>query len=322
MYKYRSLFWPFFLIATGIIWLLIEIRTIPSENLWALAYIWPFFLLAAGVGLILRARWPVARMFISAVLVLGMALSVLFAPQLGWNRAPAWGTFNFGNWGSFNGSVSGSGVVVSQTREVADFQSVVINFPVELTIQQADTTTLKVEAEDNLLPQLATRVSNGTLTIENNQPDWTRRVNPTRPVKITVTVKDLQQVDFPSAGTLTIKNMKTNALQISISGAGTVDLELTAHTLNVNLSGAGNITASGSVDSLNTDISGLGSFAGADLVNQNADITISGAGSATVWTKNRLNVDISGTGSVKYYGSPSVTRNISGLGSVNSQGNK
>ncbi len=55
----RSLFWPFFLIATGIVWLLVELRTIPLENLWALMYIWPFFLMAAGVGLILRSRWPV-----------------------------------------------------------------------------------------------------------------------------------------------------------------------------------------------------------------------------------------------------------------------
>ena len=60
----RSLFWPFFLIATGIAWFLIELGRIPVENLWALMYIWPFFLMAAGVGLILRTRWPVARMFV------------------------------------------------------------------------------------------------------------------------------------------------------------------------------------------------------------------------------------------------------------------
>ena len=57
----RSLFWPFFLIAAGIVWLLIEMHTLPLENLWALMYIWPFLLMAAGVSLILRARWPVTR---------------------------------------------------------------------------------------------------------------------------------------------------------------------------------------------------------------------------------------------------------------------
>ena len=319
----RSLFWPFVLIATAVIWLLVQLHTIPVENLWALMYIWPFLLMAVGVGLILRSFWPVTRMIVSGLTVLGMVLAILFAPKLGWNREPAWGSFHLGDWDNFNGSVAGSGVVVSQNREVADFSSIEINFPVELTIRQGNTPSLTVEAEDNLMPQLATRVSGDTLYIENSQPDWTRRVTPTRPVVIHMTVKDLQQVDFPSAGTLTVEKLKTDHLDLSISGAGTVTLSnLTAHNLTVNLSGAGNITASGSVDSLNTDISGFGSFQGGDLTSQTAHITISGAGNATVWTKSSLNVEISGTGSVKYYGSPSVQRDVSGLGSVTGLGNK
>ncbi len=318
--RHRSFFWPFFLVATGIVWFLIELGRIPVENLWALMYIWPFFLMAAGVGLILRARWLVVRMLVSGLIVLGMLVAVVYAPRFGWNRAPAW---NFINVAEFNGSVRGSGTVVTQNREVADFQSVEINYPVELTIQQGNVPAVTVEAEDNLLPQLATRVAGSTLYIEESQPDWTQRVNPTRPVVIHMTVKDLQNVDFPSAGSLQIKNVETEALRISISGAGTVNLSnLSTHTLTVNLSGAGNITASGTADSLNLDISGFGGFQGGDLASQSVDVTISGAGNATVWAKSNLSANISGTGSVKYYGSPSVQREVSGLGSVNGLGNK
>jgi hypothetical protein len=317
----RSLFWPFFLIATGIVWLLIEMHTIPVDDLWALMYIWPFFLMAAGIGLILRSRWPIVRMFVSGLLVLGMLLAVFYAPQLGWNRAPAWNFFSIGNF--YNGSLRGSGVVVSQTRKVADFNSIEINYPVDLTIQQGSANSLTVTAENNLVPQLATRVSGSTLYIENSQPDWSQRVTPTRPVILHLTVKDLQQVDFPSAGTLTVTKLQTDHLKLSIGGAGSVNLsDLAVHNLTVNLSGAGNITASGLADSLELDISGFGSFQGADLASQTAQIGISGAGNATVWAKTSLNVQISGTGSVNYYGSPQVSREVSGLGSVNSQGNK
>jgi hypothetical protein len=316
----RSMFFPFVLLATGLVWLLVELRTIPAENLWALMYIWPFFLMAVGLSLILRSRWPVARMIISGLIVLGMVLSTVFAPQLGWNKAPSW---NFFNLTGFNGSVRGSGVSISQVRQVADFNSVEINFPVELTIQQGNVTALTVEAEDNLLPQLATRVSGDTLYIENSQLDWSKRVNPTRPVWIHMTVKDLQRVDFPSAGSLRLEKFQADHLELSISGAGTMNLtDLTAQNLTVNLSGAGSVTASGAVNSLNLDISGFGSFRGSDLASQTADITISGAGSATTWVKSSLNVNISGTGSVNYYGSPNVTREVSGLGSVNNRGNK
>ena len=242
---------------------------------------------------------------------------------MGWNRAPAWGSFHLGDFGNFNGSIRGSGVVVSQTRQVAEFNSVEINFPVELTVKQGNLPSLTVEAEDNLMPQLATRVSGNTLYIENSQPDWSRRVNPTRTVKISMTVKDLQRVDFPSAGSLLVEQFNASNLEISISGAGSVNLiDLTARSLTINLSGAGNITASGMADSLNMDISGFGSYQGGDLASQSADITISGAGNATVWAKSSLNANISGTGSVRYYGSPSVQRNVSGLGSVTGQGDK
>lgn len=316
----RSLFWPFFLIATGAIWLLIELRSLPLENLWALMYIWPFFLMAAGVGLILRSRWPVARMFVSAILVLGMVAAVVFAPQFGWNKAPAWSFFT---WTNFNGSVRGSGVVVTENRKLADFSSIEINYPVELTIQQGSATALTIEGEDNVLPQLATRVTGDTLYIENNQPDWAKRVNSTHPVRIKMTIKDLQRVDFPSAGSLQIGTFHTDHLAISISGAGSINLSaLTAKSLTVNLSGAGNINASGAVDNLEMDISGFGGFQGGDLASQSVHVGLSGAGNATVWAKSSLNVDISGAGSVKYYGSPSVTKNISGLGTVNGLGNK
>jgi hypothetical protein len=316
----RSLFWPFFLIAAGIVWLLIDLQRLPIENLWGLMYIWPFLLMAAGISLILRARWPVTRFFVSGLTVLGMLLAVLFAPQFGWNRAPSWSFFNFAD---FNGSVRGSGVVVSQTRPLEDFTNIEINYPVELTVSQGSANSVAVTAENNLMPQLATRVSGSTLYIENSQPDWGKRVNPTRPVILHLTVKNLQRVDFPSAGTLTVGKLQTDHLDLSISGAGSVNLSnLSTQALTVNLSGAGNITASGTADALNIDVSGFGSFNGADLASQTVGISISGAGNATVWAKTSLNASISGTGSVRYYGAPSVSREVSGLGSVTGLGGK
>jgi hypothetical protein len=316
----RSLFWPFILIATGVVWLLLELGTIPVENLWALMYFWPFLLMAVGVGLVLGSRWAGTRPIVSGLIVLGLVLAIVFAPQLGWNKAPAWSSFN---WSDSGGSIQGSGAVVTETRQLADFDSLEVDFPIELTIRQGSSNSMTVEAEDNLMPQLATRVSGHTLYIENSEPDWTKRVSPTRPVRIQATVRNLKRVDLPSAGTLRVETLETDRLEIAISGAGTVTLSnLSAQDLNIHLSGAGNITASGSVDSLSMDISGFGGFQGRDLASQAVDITISGAGSATVWAINDLSVQISGTGSVNYYGSPTVNQSISGLGSVNRSGNK
>src|SRR5512140_690171 len=122
----RSFFWPFVLIAAGLVWLLVEIGTLPVDNLWALMYIWPFLLMGVGVGLILRSRWPATRMFISGLIVLGIVLSIFFAPQLGWNQMPSWSFITFSD---LHGSVRGSGNVISENRQVEDFTAVEILYP-------------------------------------------------------------------------------------------------------------------------------------------------------------------------------------------------
>lgn len=316
--RMRSLFWPFFLIAMGIVWLLINLGIIAAANLWALANCLPYLLLALGISLILRARWPIAGMIVSGLIVLGMLLGIVFAPQLGWNSAPGWG------WGiNSGGTVPGSGRVVTETRTVANFTSLSIDFPAEVTIQQGNTQSVRLQAEDNLLPQLSTRVSNGVLYIEDGEPRSSRRVYPTKAVQISLTVTDLKGMDLPSAGTAHIEGLQTNSLKITVSGAGNLTLSrLNVSDLELVLNGAGNVTADGTAGILNLNISGWGDFNGADLSTGTSNVEFSGAGSATLWVKSQLSVDISGAGSVGYYGSPSVQQDISGLGSVNRLGNK
>lgn len=317
----RSLFGPLLLIAAGVVWLLIKSGTIPAANLWALTHIWPFLLIAAGLGIILRSYWKYTSMILDVLIIGGAVLAILYAPQLGWANPSIFTMFDNGE--SFIGpGERGSGNVISQTREVNGFDAVSVSYPATVLIKQGDAESLKIEAEDNLLPNLKTQVKNGTLEIFYKRENG-KHVNPTKTPVITIVVKDLTNVDFTSAGELTVENLKTDALDVSLSGAGNVKLDkLLVKGLSVSLSGAGSSTASGTADDLNLSISGFGDFKGSDLHSRDAQVDISGAGSATVWVDNDLNAQISGAGSVSYYGAASVTRQISGVGGVNHIGNK
>ena len=150
-----------------------------------------------------------------------------------------------------------------------------------------------------------------------------KHVRPTKPVKITIVVKDLKDVNFDGAGELTIDGLETDELNFSASGAGNLKLnEIAVKNLSVTLSGAGNVTASGTADNLDLTISGVGKFDGKDLHSQVASANLSGVGSATVWVEDELDAEISGAGSVNYYGSATVTRQVSGIGSVNHMGDQ
>ncbi len=317
----RSLFGPLLLIAAGVIWLLVKSGNIASANLWALTHIWPFLLIAAGLGIILKSYWQYTSLVLDVLLIGGAVLAILFAPQLGWTSPSMLSMFNDGELFMGPGE-RGSGNVVSETRKVSGFRALEIDYPAEVFVSQGDQESLTIEAEDNLLPELKTEVNNGVLQIFYRTEKGTH-VNPTRVVKITIVARDLEDVEFNSAGELTIEGLKTDSLEVSLSGAGSLELErVQIKGLGVDLSGAGSMTASGTADDLDLNISGFGDFKGADLHGKVASVNISGAGSATVWVDDDLTASISGAGSIRYYGSASVSKRISGVGDVNHVGDK
>jgi hypothetical protein len=321
MEQKRSLFGPLLLVAVGVIWLLVKSGTIPSENLWALTHIWPFLFIAAGLGIILRPYWQYTSILLDVLIIGGAILAVLYAPRLGWTN-PSMFSFMQNGEHFFGPGERGSGNVVTTTRNVHDFRAIEVDYPAQVFIKQAETESVKIEAEDNFLPGLKTEVRNGTLDIFYKTENG-KHINPTKIVKITIVVKDLVEVNFSSAGELTIEDLETDNLDVSLTGAGNLKLvNILVQDLAINLSGAGSTSAAGTADDLDLNISGFGDFKGGELHSKTARVTISGAGSATVWVDNDLTAEVSGAGSVNYYGSASITRNINGVGSVKHLGNK
>jgi len=328
--KSRSLFSPLLLIAVGLIWMLINLGAVPSTNLWALYSYGPYFILTLGIGLVLRARWELAGRIVSALAVGLAVLAVVFAAPLGWDKALEWGCFSEGYPGKDcswfmddGGSIPGSGVVISESRPLPEFTAVSIEFPSDVVIRQGETQSVIVEAEDNMLPQLETRIANGVFYIQASDVSYGERVSPTEMVRITLTVRDLNQLDFSTAGSVTVEGLQTDSLSISISGAGEVHLSgLEVNFLNVELSGAGNIDAAGTAGNLQLEVSGAGKFEGGELATQTAQTNISGMGTTTVWVAQQLTAEISGVGTLNYFGSPHVDQSISGVGNVHSLGEK
>ena len=311
----RSIFGPLLLIAAGIVWLMVKSGSVPSSNLWALTHIWPFLLIAAGVGLILRPYWSYTSIVLDILIIGGAFAAILYAPRMGWDNPPVGYVFS-GNEFYIGPTERGSGVMKTETRKVESFHAVEVSYPAQVFISQGGAESLKIEADDNILPGLQTRVRNNRLEIFYKVEEG-RAVRPTKPVRITIVVRDLDEVDFESAGKLDIEGIKTDSLDVSVSGAGDLKLkDIAVKNLSVNLSGAGSMAASGTADDLSLNISGFGSFNGKELHGKTADVDLSGAGSATVWVDERLDAGISGAGSINYYGSPAVSKNISGVGGV------
>jgi len=216
--------------------------------------------------------------------------------------------------------VRGSGNVVEEGRAVSGFTGVALAGTGELTIKGGERESLRIEAEDNLMPYLETEVRNGVLEIDVQDGV---NLNPTRPVRFYLMVKELDTIVLSGSGDIEAPDLEADRFSVNISGSGNVKMvDLSADTLNVTISGSGNLDiAGGRVEEQDITISGSGEYQAGGLNSGSVEITISGSGNATVWATESLDVRISGSGSVNYYGNPRTTFSASGSGKVNSLGN-
>jgi len=229
----------------------------------------------------------------------------------------------------------GSGNVISENRSVSEFNKVNKSGRGNLIIELGDEEALRVEAEDNLIEYVETRVSNCTLEISIRADI---DMEPTEEIRYYLTVKSLEaisvsgfgevsipameadrfSVNISSFGGLMIGNLETESLFVDINSFGGVDIkDLNTEQLSVDISGTGNlIIHGGRVSKQDVNISSLGDYEASELASDEAEVYISSLGSATLKVRDHLKAEISGKGEVHYYGNPVVDANVSGPGEV------
>jgi hypothetical protein len=196
--------------------------------------------------------------------------------------------------GSMGPGVRGSGVMATESRNVSGFSEVVISGPGDAVIEQTCSESLTVDAEDNILPLLESRVSNGVLRL-GTRPNV--NIRPTRPVRYHVTVRHLNGA--------------------AVSGSGSIRATgIDADKFTADISGSGSATLSGRADVTSLTVSGSGSYDAANLRSKSVKVSISGSGDAVVHASDHLDASISGSGSVQYTGTPSMNQHVSGSGSI------
>lgn len=227
----------------------------------------------------------------------------------------------FGSCG-FNININieqGSGKVTTETRSISGFDKVVLSGIGDVDIVQGQRESLEIEAEDNVIPNIKTEVSDGTLKISFDR----KSIIPTKSIKFHLVMRDIRGLETQGVSNIDVKSLETDQLNAGISGTGNINIQnLTAQHLIVNVSGAGSFTTDGQVTDQEVTLSGAGNYEGQDLKSEVATITITGIGRVTCWATDRLDVTISGTGGVDYYGNPEISQQISGLGRLKHAGNK
>jgi len=209
-------------------------------------------------------------------------------------------------------SIDGNGKVVTEKRKTESFNAIDVAGAYEIILVQGKKEALEIVADENLLEYIDTKVKNNTLFISNKET-----IRNSKSLKLYITVVDLDNIDASGAVDISNKNiLKSNNLEIDVSGAADINLVVDIKDFEINLSGASETTLKGSSANFDIDISGAGELNALELETKDAKIELSGAASASIFVTESLDVDISGAGSVKYKGDPILKQEVSGAGSI------
>ena len=204
------------------------------------------------------------------------------------------GPWNMGPWGDWQ---NGRDVGPETTRDLAYSGSsrFDVYYPAEITYIQGDQPKFTITGPQRVLDDL--RLNDGELTNVNGPRfHWNGRNNGR--LRIEITAPSLHEFHLSGAQRLSIKNYDQDELRIYGSGAADIDGHGRTQRLEVTISGAGHVDLE-------------------QLLADDARVTISGAGDASLDARHSADATLSGAGNIHFKCRPSdVQRNKSGFGNI------
>jgi hypothetical protein len=217
----------------------------------------------------------------------------------------------------FGERIHGNGNVKSVTRQADHFNIVSVRSNINLHIKQDSAWSVRIEADENLLELIETQVHDGLLEIKVAQ---SYELEPSRSINVFVTAPEFAGLKASGASEIKSDSKITTSgtLDIDVSGASNIKLDIKSPRVKAELSGASKATLRGETKDLSLRGSGASEFMCFELMAENTDVDVSGASNGDVFASVKLKADASGASNVRYKGNPTVTSNTSGAGSVNS----
>ena len=229
----------------------------------------------------------------------------------------------------------GSNNIISEFRDVAPFSKVSSEGSFTVNIMQGSPQSLEVSANDNIMNNLKTTVSNNTLRIYVLDGSYSNTQ-----VEVTITVPNLNALQNSGSGDISMLGLDSQGnMEIENTGSGDISvLELNSQdnvkvenhgsgniyvpelnslgNIQVKNTASGDISISGSVNNLDIRNEGSGTFNGSQFMSTNTGVENYGSGDCKVYSTEVLNVKIEGSGDVYYTGNPMINTNISGSGNL------
>ncbi len=192
-------------------------------------------------------------------------------------------------------AIVGSGKVIGEVRDVAEFTAVELAGSADVNILIGDAQTVNVQSDDNNVPLIETKVVDGTLVISTKP---LTNIKTSNGIVVTVAMRSLQHLKLSGSGNINVGEMTGPELTVDLPGSGNIRVIGKANRVNISLAGSGNVFCDG-------------------LTSNDAVVKLNGSGNVTVFADKSLDASLAGSGNIHYSGEPAqVTKSITGSGTI------
>jgi hypothetical protein len=212
---------------------------------------------------------------------------------------------------------TGSGNIVTDRRRTADFHGISVGGAFTVEVKIGSPTEVTVEADDNVIALIETKVDDGILKIRTKNGSSFNDAH----FKVFVTVPELSSINSSGAANVKVLGpLKSNEkISLDASGAAGITASLDAPEIEAEITGAANMELSGRTRDYSAEVSGSGELKSGGLRSENTDVHVSGAGNAHVHASVSLKADASGAGNIYYKGGGNTVVKTSGAGNVKNE---
>ena len=204
-------------------------------------------------------------------------------------------TVNAQFWGE-----KGNGDVQKQKREIGTFSKISASSGIDVYIVQGDKESVTVEADENLLDLIVTRVKGDKLIIKTEES-----IRRAKKLNVYVTLVMVDEINVSSGSDLESRSLiKAENLDISVSSGADAKLELKAGDVTCSVSSGADAVLYGSADYFYGKASSGSDLKASDLKALECKAKASSGGDVSVYAVESIEAHASSGGDVSYYGSP------------------
>jgi hypothetical protein len=199
--------------------------------------------------------------------------------------------------------IHGSGDLVSETRPLPGFNSIVANMVAYVELTPGASQEVVVTSDDNIIEYIVTPVYDGILYI--SLQDGIQLSDFTLDLEITVT--DLEAVIINSATIVEgSDSFDVDELLFEMNSAGNINLVINADEVYSDNNSAGTIELSGAASRHNAAVSSVGPLRAFDLETDTTIVSANSIGNAYIKANLFLHATINSIGSIYYRGYPEI----------------